>query len=251
MGINPPLDLVTMAGKKRKAGGFRDRLVGSAYERLEKKLDKLDRQFASDPDQMAHQVKQFTKEVQRSQKEGRVDEEEHDLLMEMAEDHDPHEREFPRLVDDLDEFYDGDMPTTPELEFGKDVNLDTLMKSKKDSFGSSFGRDEYEEYREKMSDEFLWESDEAASEGLHKEAQEPGGRVFHDVADEVSEAKARIVAELEEENQGSFGDSGDDSSYSEDESYRVDENGVEWWQDEDGIWWYREPGWEEWAEYYE
>jgi len=33
----------------------------------------------------------------------------------------------------------------------------------------------------------------------------------------------------------------------EDDGITVDENGTEWWEDEDGTWWYREDGWEEWA----
>ena len=27
----------------------------------------------------------------------------------------------------------------------------------------------------------------------------------------------------------------------------TDENGTEWWEDEEGVWWYREEGWEDWA----
>ena len=33
----------------------------------------------------------------------------------------------------------------------------------------------------------------------------------------------------------------------EDDGITVDENGTEWWEDEDGTWWYREDGWEDWA----
>ena len=33
----------------------------------------------------------------------------------------------------------------------------------------------------------------------------------------------------------------------EDDGITVDENGTEWWQDEDETWWYREEGWEDWA----
>ena len=32
-----------------------------------------------------------------------------------------------------------------------------------------------------------------------------------------------------------------------DNGITVDENGTEWWEDEDGVWWYREEGWEDWA----
>lgn len=33
----------------------------------------------------------------------------------------------------------------------------------------------------------------------------------------------------------------------EDADISVDENGTEWWEDEEGVWWYREEGWEDWA----
>ena len=32
-----------------------------------------------------------------------------------------------------------------------------------------------------------------------------------------------------------------------DDGITVDEYGTEWWEDEDGVWWYREEGWEDWA----
>ena len=33
----------------------------------------------------------------------------------------------------------------------------------------------------------------------------------------------------------------------EDDGITVDEQGTEWWEDEEGVWWYREEGWEDWA----
>jgi hypothetical protein len=33
----------------------------------------------------------------------------------------------------------------------------------------------------------------------------------------------------------------------EDDGITVDEDGTEWWEDEEGVWWYREDGWEDWA----
>ena len=33
----------------------------------------------------------------------------------------------------------------------------------------------------------------------------------------------------------------------EEDGISVDENGTEWWEDEEGVWWYREEGWEDWA----
>ena len=37
----------------------------------------------------------------------------------------------------------------------------------------------------------------------------------------------------------------------EDDGISVDEDGTEWYEDELGVWWYREEGWEEWAEWKE
>jgi len=37
----------------------------------------------------------------------------------------------------------------------------------------------------------------------------------------------------------------------DDESYRVDEEGTEWWEDEEGTWWFRISGNEEWEEWTE
>ena len=45
-------------------------------------------------------------------------------------------------------------------------------------------------------------------------------------------------------------ETGEASEYEEDagdDGITVDENGTEWWEDEDGVWWYREEGWEDWA----
>ena len=39
----------------------------------------------------------------------------------------------------------------------------------------------------------------------------------------------------------------EEEAVAEDDGITVDENGTEWWEDEEGIWWYREEGWEDWA----
>ena len=41
------------------------------------------------------------------------------------------------------------------------------------------------------------------------------------------------------------------NDYENDPGYSVDEDGTEWWEDEHGQWWYRDPDmddWEEWNE---
>ena len=121
------------------------------------------------------------------------------------------------------------------------MNLDDLMKSKDGAFTGSFGRDEYEEYRQKMAEDFFKESDEAIASGDHEgmESQDPGHRVFHDVEDEARDMKRQIAQEMGVET----------NEEEEDESYRVDEDGTEWWQDDDGAWWYRPQGEEDWFPY--
>ena len=73
------------------------------------------------------------------------------------------------------------------------------------------------------------------------ESQDLGHRVFHDVEDEARDLKRQIAQEMGVEVE----DEGDD------DSYRVDEDGTEWWQDDDGAWWYRSQGEEDWYPYEE
>ena len=96
--------------------------------------------------------------------------EEHDLLMEAIEDADPDGRTFDRFEDDGDEFYDEDMPDGPDIKLGRRKNLDELMATTDDSFVGSFGRDEFEEFRSKMTDDFIQESDDAVRAGDHNAA---------------------------------------------------------------------------------
>ena len=136
------------------------------------------------------------------------------------------------------------MPDAPELDLGRRVDLDQLMRSRDGAFTGSFGRDEYEEYRQKMAEDFFKESDEAIASGDHEhmESQDPGHRVFHDVEDEARDLKRQIAQEMGVEVEDEGGD---------DDSYRVDEDGTEWWQDDDGAWWYRPQGEEDWYPYEE
>ena len=60
-----------------------------------------------------------------------------------------------------------------------------------------------------------------------------GGRVFGDDEEEAEKMKRKIMIEegmISEEE-----DSVEESD--EDEGIEVDEDGVEWWEDEDGQWW--------------
>jgi cell division protein FtsN len=40
-----------------------------------------------------------------------------------------------------------------------------------------------------------------------------------------------------------------DDNYEDDPNYKVDENGCEWWLDDDRKWWYRTPEMDDWMEH--
>ncbi|MEE3310776.1 MAG: hypothetical protein VX230_04730 [Candidatus Thermoplasmatota archaeon] len=226
--------------KKGGFGRFLGGLAGRPYDRLMNQLEKIADGFSGA--ELAAECDKFVKVVRRTLDNEQIDEEEHDLIIEEVEEIHPDGKTYPRLGDDSEEFYDGDdIPDAPELDLGGTVNLDDLMKSKDGAFTGSFGRDEYEEYRQKMAEDFFKESDEAIASGDHEgmESQDPGHRVFHDVEDEARDMKRQIAQEMGVET----------NEEEEDESYRVDEDGTEWWQDDDGAWWYRPQGQEDWFPY--
>ena len=41
----------------------------------------------------------------------------------------------------------------------------------------------------------------------------------------------------------------DDYNYEDDPNYKVDENGCEWWLDDDRQWWFRTPEMDDWMEH--
>ena len=226
--------------KKGGFGRFLGGLAGKPYDRLMNQLEKIADGFSGA--ELAAECDKFVKVVRRTLDNEQIDEEEHDLIIEEVEEIHPDGKTYPRLGDDSEEFYDGDdIPDAPELDLGGTVNLDDLMKSKDGAFTGSFGRDEYEEYRQKMAEDFFKESDEAIASGDHEgmESQDPGHRVFHDVEDEARDMKRQIAQEMGVET----------NEEEEDETYRVDEDGTEWWQDDDGAWWYRPQGQEDWFPY--
>ena len=227
--------------KKGGFGRFLGGLAGKPYDRLMNQLEKIADGFSGA--ELAAECDKFVKVVRRTLDNEQIDEEEHDLIIEEVEEIHPDGKTYPRLGDDSEEFYDGDeIPDAPELDLGGTVNLDDLMKSKDGAFTGSFGRDEYEEYRQKMAEDFFKESDEAIASGDHEgmESQDPGNRVFNDVEDEARDLKRQIAQEMGVETV-------DDSQ----EESNVDEDGTEWWQDDDGAWWYRPQGEEDWYPYEE
>ena len=225
--------------KKGGFGRFLGGLAGRPYDKLMNRLEKIGEEFTGDA--LAAECDKFVKLVKRTHDDEQIDEEEHDLIIEDVEEIHPGGKTYGRLGDDSEEFYDADeLPDAPELDLGRGVDLDKLMRSKKGAFTGSFGRDEYEEYRQKMAEDFFKESDDAIAAGDHEgmESQDPGNRVFNDVEDEARDLKRQIAKEM-----------GVETEKEEDESTRVDEDGTEWWQDDDGAWWYRSQGEEDWYPY--
>ncbi|MDP6905838.1 MAG: hypothetical protein QF440_00275 [Candidatus Thalassarchaeaceae archaeon] len=229
--------------KKGGFGRFLGGLAGRPYDRLLNRLEKITK--AHSGNELIMELERFVKIVQRTHDEDQIDDEEHDLLIEEIEDVHPEGKTFIRRGDDEEEFYDGEgLPDAPELQLGSRQDLDELMRARDGSFTGSFGRDEYEEYRQQMAEDFFKESDEALAAGDHQTmtSQEPGHRVFHDVEDEATDLKRKIAEEMGVEIE-------EEPTNSEDETYRVDEDGTEWWQDDEGQWWYRPQNEEDWFPY--
>ena len=160
------------------------------------------------------------------------------MIIEAIEEVDPQNRVFGKVSDDEDSFYMGDSPEAPELNLGKRKNLDQLMKSKGNEFTGSYGRDEYQEFRDKMTQDFLQESDKAVREGDHSANIGTVNRVFADADEEVQQLKKSISEETGMEDPNAEDDLPD--------GYSIDEDGTEWFEDEDGYWWYRLVGEEDW-----
>ena len=228
-----------LMAKKGGFGRFLGGLAGRPYDKLMNRLEKIAEEFTGDA--LAAECDKFVKVVKRTHDDEQIDEEEHDLIIEDVEEIHPGGKTYGRLGDDSEEFYDADeLPDAPELDLGRGVDLDKLMRSKEGSFTGSFCRDEYEEYRQKMAEDFFKESDDAIAAGDHEgmESQDPGNRVFNDVEDEARDLKRQIAAEM-----------GIETEEETDDSTRTDEDGTEWWQDDDGAWWYRSQGEEDWYPY--
>jgi len=226
-----------MAKKKGRIGRLFGAITGSPYERLAKQVDKLVE--TSDDDRiLGKNLLKLVKITGQNYEEEKIDEEEHDLIIEAIEEVDPQSRVFGKVSDDEDSFYMGDSPEAPDLNLGKRKNLDQLMKSKGNEFTGSYGREEFNEFRNKMTQDFLEESDKAIREGDHSANIGVVNRVFADADDEVHQLKKSISQETGMEDPNAEEDLPD--------GYSIDEDGTEWFEDEDGYWWYRLAGEEEW-----
>lgn len=239
-----------MAKKKGGFGRFLGAITGTPYERLLKQVDKLVDQFDEDDEELGAQLEALVDQTGDAYEEETIDEEEHDLIIEAIEEADPEGRVFGKLGSEEDTFYAGEVPDAPELKREKRINLDDLMKAKGDEFTGSFGRDEFEEFRERMTDEFYQESDNAIRQGDHQAEIRTTNRVFGGAESDVDDAKRRISEETGMSNPNTPQEEESEPEGEEDyDGYSIDEDGVEWFEDEDGYWWYREEGQTEWQAY--
>ncbi len=78
--------------------------------------------------------------------------------------------------------------------------------------------------------------DELKAEGTTIGEDAPDSRPSSQLFNEV-DGDSEYQAEEEQQTEQSDG------------GITVDENGTEWYEDEVGIWWYREQGWQDWAEW--
>jgi hypothetical protein len=229
--------------KKKKGGLGRlfGAITGGPFERLQKQIDKIIEENESEK-KLARSLEQLVKIIGKQYEEGNIDEEEHDILIEEAEAADPNGRTWAKVSDEEDLFYGDDMPDSPVLKSGKKVNLDELMAAKGDSFTGSFGRDEFDEFKAKMANEFFADDEEDSVDDRDNDRQlRMQNRAFGDEDDDLKKMKQAISAE-----------SGlDDPNLEEeiDENHYFDEDGIEWWKDDEGWWWYRESEEHEWVEY--
>ena len=118
------------------------------------------------------------------------------------------------------------------------------MQSKGDEFVGSYGRDEFEEFKSRMTDDFFAESDDAIRKGDHEAPVAKENRVFGDENEELEQLKQQISQET-----GLVDPNAEEEVEEEVEGYSIDEDGVEWFEDEDGYWWYREEGQDDWQPY--
>jgi hypothetical protein len=233
-----------MAKKKRGFGKLLGAITGSPYDRLLKQIEKSSKEHDDDDSTLARELKKLSRTVQKQYQEGNIDDEEHDLLMEGIEEADPQERSFPKLDTEEDEFYMGDIPDAPKLDIGKEVDLDELMRPKEDTFTGTYGREEFDEFRSRMTDEFHADSEEAIQAGDHQAEIRTQHRVFADADQDADDLKRQFVDESDLVDPNA-------PQENDDENYRVDEDGTEWWKDDDGYWWYRDSGQDDWQPYEE
>ena len=229
-----------MAKHKSRFSKFLGALTGTPYDKLLKQIEKIPDNIEEDR-ALAKEIRRYVKIIVKAHKEERIDDDEHDLLIEELEDIDPEGRTFDKINDEEEYYSSEGVPDSPSVKMGKNVDLDSLMRKKSDQFTGSYGREEFDTYREKMALEFAEESRNAVEEGYVERSNtnvDPTGRVFRDDEEEALETKRRIAIES--------GLIDDEENVEESDDYSVDDDGVEWFRDENDEWWYREPDEDEW-----
>ena len=234
--------------KKKGFGKFMGALTGTPYEKLLKRIEKGVKEFDGDDRARYRLVKKMLREIQQSFEDDNIDEEEHDLLVEELEDIDPEGRELPKIEADDGMLYDSNVTDDSKLK-SRAVDLDDLMSAKGDSFTGSYGRDEFEDFRQKMSQEFYADSDDAIAAGDHNTEIRTQTRVFADQDADLDAVKRAIAQETGMKSDDMIREEEEQASSQENDSYSIDEDGTEWWQDDDGYWWFRPQGEEEWLPY--
>ena len=75
----------------------------------------------------------------------------------------------------------------------------------------------------------------------------PTGRSLEELTTVATKPKSKVKEEPEEEPEEEYWEEEEaEHDYTQDEDYHVDEEGVEWWKDEIGQWWYKYPDEEDW-----
>ncbi|MDG1552776.1 MAG: hypothetical protein P8Q87_04535, partial [Candidatus Poseidonia sp.] len=129
--------------------------------------------------------------------------------------------------DDEDDYY-AEAMTAPDVIPGQ-KSLDLNTSKSLDSLKAE-GKELHEEAPEGIESSMLGSSADAFQFGATAE----------DISPETD-------AEDTHEGEYSSEEEWTEEATQEDDGISVDENGTEWWEDEEGVWWYREEGWEDWA----
>jgi hypothetical protein len=233
----------TMAKKKKGGlGRLFGAITGGPFERLQKQIDKTIQETESEK-KLSRSLDQLVKIIGQQYEESNIDDEEHDILIEEIEDADPTGRSWAKVSDDEDMFYGDDMPDSPVLKSGKNVNLDDLMAAKSGSFTGSFGRDEFDEFKAKMANDFFADDEDSDDDRDDNRQLRMQNRAFGDEEDDLKKMKQALSAE------SGIDDPNAEEEEEEDENHYFDEDGIEWWKDEEGWWWYRESEEHEWVQY--
>ena len=112
-------------------------------------MEKLANEHADDERKLGKALKKLVDVVGTAYEEEEIDEDEHDLVIEAIEEADPKGRSFPKFAEE-DAFYANDAPDAPELNLGKQ-RTGRVDDSIRKRIHGSFGRDEFDEFKARMT----------------------------------------------------------------------------------------------------